>query len=128
MIVDSGGNILNTASDIGLESYVTGRGTYMYASSKAAVIKFTQILALNYSDRIRVNCICPGTTATNIFTNQNFDRFRDSIPMGRVAKPEEIAKTALFIVSDDASYMTGSIITVDGGASLLSGNHTDTRT
>ncbi len=122
MIIDSHGNILNTASNVGLHSHVTGRATYMYASSKAAIIQFTQIMALNYSDRIRVNCLCPGTTETNIFTNRDFDRFKNSIPMGRVAKPDEIAKTALFMVSDDASFMTGAVITVDGGEALLSLN------
>lgn len=122
MIVESKGNILNTASIDGLQSNPRGRSTYMYASSKAAVIQFTQIMALNYSDSIRVNCICPGLTETNLFTNRDFDRFNSAIPMGRVAKPEEIARIALFIASDDASYMTGSVITVDGGASLLSAN------
>ena len=122
MIVESHGCILNTASTEGLQSNVRGRATYMYAASKAATLQFSQLLALNYSDRIRVNTICPGTTETNIFTNRDFDRFKSSIPMGRVAQPIEIARTALFLVSEDASYITGSVITVDGGASLLSAN------
>ena len=119
LIIKCHGNILNNTSIDGLQSNIRGRATYMYASSKAATIQFMKICALNYSDRIRVNCICPGVTETPFFTNRDFSRFNSSIPMGRVAKPEEIAKAALFLVSDDASYITGSILTVDGGASIM---------
>ncbi len=87
MLIDSRGVILNNASIDGLQSNVRGRATYMYASSKAATIQFTQILALNYSDRVRVNCICPGLTETNLFTNRDFSRFDGTIPIGRIAKP-----------------------------------------
>lgn len=122
MLIESKGNIINNASIDGLQSNVRGRATYMYASSKAATIQFTQILALNYSDRVRVNCLCPGLTRTNLFTNRDFSRFDGTIPIGRIAEPIEIAKVALFLASDDASYVTGSVINVDGGASLLSAN------
>ncbi len=118
LVIASHGVILNNASIAGLQAHVRGRASYMYASAKAATVQFTQHLALNYSDRIRVNCICPGVTETNLFINRDFSRFNDSIPMGRVAKAEEIAKAALFLVSDDASYVTGCVLTVDGGASL----------
>ncbi len=113
------GVILNNASQAGLQSHVAGKASYMYASSKAAAIQFTQICALNYSDRIRVNCICPGITDTPIYTNKDYSRFIPSIPLGRVAKPEEIAKSALFLVSDDASYVSGAVLTVDGASSLV---------
>lgn len=76
------------------------------------------MLALNYADKIRVNALCPGVTRTPFFTNQDFTRFENSIPMGRVAEADEIAKVALFLVSDDASYITGAVIVADGGASL----------
>ncbi len=122
ILCDNHGCILNNASIDGLQSNVRGRATYMYASSKAATIQFTQILALNYSDKIRVNCICPGLTETNLFTNRDFSRFDGTIPIGRIAQPIEIAKAALFLVSEDASYITGAVINVDGGASLLSAN------
>ena len=62
--------------------------------------------------------MCPGTTETPIFTNRDFSRFNASIPMGRVAKPMEIARAALFLVSDDASYVTGAVLPVNGAASL----------
>lgn len=118
LVIASHGNILNNASIDGLQSNIRGRSTYLYATSKAATIQFTKLCALNYSDRIRVNCLCPGTTETPFFTNRDFSRFHDVIPIGRVAQPIEIAKAALFLVSDDASYVSGAVLTVDGGASL----------
>ncbi len=119
MIVDSKGTILNNASIDGMSSVCRGRANLAYAAAKAAEIKFTQQVALNYTPKgIRVNCICPGMTVTNLFTNRDFDRFNDSIPMGRCAMPEEIAKVALFLVSDDASYISGVALPVDGGLSL----------
>lgn len=119
MIVNSKGNILNCASIDGLDCNIRGTKNYMYSSSKAATIHFTKYCALNYSDKIRVNCLCPGVTDTPLWTNRDFSRFNSGIPMGRVGKVEEIAKVALFLVSDDASYVTGAVIPVDGGAALV---------
>ena len=119
VLIENNGNILNNASIDGLQSCVRGRASYAYGSSKAATIQFTQICALNFTPLgVRVNCLCPGVTDTPFFTNRDFSRFISSIPMGRVARPEEIAKVALFIVSDDASYISGANIVADGGASL----------
>lgn len=115
---NQGGTILNNASIDGMQSYTVGRRSYLYASAKAAVIQFTKICALNYAENhIRINCICPGITETNLFLNRDFSRFT-SIPMKRIGQPEEIAKAALFLVSDDASYVTGAALVVDGGKSL----------
>lgn len=120
LILASGGNILNNASIDGMQQLYRGRANYAYAASKAAVIKFTEQLALNYTSKgIRINCLCPGVTETSLFTNRDFSRFNSAIPMGRVAQPAEIARAALFLVSDDASYVSGAVLTVDGGASLL---------
>ena len=118
LVIKAKGNILNNASIDGLQSNIRGRASYAYGSSKAATIQFTKQCALNYSDRIRVNCLCPGVTETPFFTNRDFSRFIPSIPMGRVGQPEEIAKAALFLVSDDASYISGAVLTVDGAASI----------
>lgn len=118
-IVNAKGNILNCASIDGLDCNIRGTKNYMYSSSKAASIHFTKYCALNYSDKIRVNCICPGVTDTPLWTNRDFSRFNSAIPMGRVGQTEEIAKVALFLVSDDASYVTGAVIPVDGGAALM---------
>lgn len=118
MLTKSKGTILNNASVAGLSSFVDGKGAYMYSASKAAVIQFTKLCAKNYAKDIRINCICPGVVDTPIFTNRDFSRFDGKIPMGRVAMPEEIAKVALFLTSEDASYITGAVIPVDGGMSI----------
>lgn len=112
------GVILNNASINGLHSYVKGKKSYMYATSKAAAIQFTRYLAKNYAPNVRVNVLCPGMTVTNLFTNRDFSRFANVNLLGRMAQPEEIAKIALFLVSDDASFITGSIIVADGGETI----------
>lgn len=120
LIIESRGTILNNTSIDGMQCLNRGRANYAYSASKAAAIKFSQQLALNYTPRgIRVNCLCPGVTDTPFFTNRDFSRFNASIPMGRVGKPDEIAKAALFLVSDDASYISGAVLPVDGAASLV---------
>lgn len=118
LLRDGGGVILNNASVAGMSSFIEGEGAYMYGSSKAAVIQFTKLCAKNYAPDIRVNCICPGVVDTPIFTNRDFSRFQGKIPLGRIAQSEEVAKAALFLVSDDAAYITGAVLPVDGGMSL----------
>lgn len=118
LLKERGGIILNNASVAGMPSFVDGKGAYMYSASKAAVIQFTKLCAKNYAPDIRVNCICPGVVDTPIFTNRDFSRFEGKIPMGRVAQPEEVARAALFLVSDDAAYITGAALPVDGGMSI----------
>lgn len=118
LIEKSKGTILNNSSITGLQAHAEGQRSYLYASSKAAIIQFTRICALNYAlCGVRVNCLCPGIVDTPLYTNRDFSRF-NNIPLGRIAQPEEIAKAALFLVSDDASYVVGAVLTVDGGKSL----------
>lgn len=118
LIEKSKGTILNNSSIAGLQAHAEGQRSYLYASSKAAIIQFTRICALNYAlCGVRVNCLCPGIVDTPLYTNRDFSRF-NNIPLGRIAQPEEIAKAALFLVSDDASYVVGAVLTVDGGKSL----------
>ena len=117
-LIDRKGVILNNASINGLQRYTKGAKSYMYATSKAALIQFTQYLAKNYAPDVRVNCLCPGMTETNLFTNRDFSRFKGCNLLDRMAKPEEIAKVALFLVSEDSSFMTGSVIVADGGETL----------
>jgi len=122
MQAQGGGSIVNTASSAGL---VGLRNLAAYTASKGAVLQFTKNLALDYAaDHIRVNAICPGVTATEmtmqiieddpdpIAARARFDRV---IPRGTMAEPIEIARVALFLASDEASYMTGAAVPVDGG-------------
>lgn len=118
MLKESRGTILNNASINGLHTYIKGRKSYMYASSKAALIQLSRYLAKNYAPDIRVNVICPGMTKTNLFTNKDFSRFADVNLLGRMAEPMEIARVAAFLLSEDSSFMTGSIIVVDGGETI----------
>lgn len=113
------GVILNNASINGLHHYIKGKQSYMYATSKAALIQFTRYLAKNYAPEVRVNCLCPGMTTTNLFTNRDFSRFENCNLLGRMADPEEIGRVALFLVSGDSSFMTGSVVVADGGETLL---------
>lgn len=116
-LIKTRGVILNTASVAGMHSYASGK-TYAYSASKAAVIQFTRMLAKNYGRDVRINCICPGVVDTPIFINRDFSRYDSMIPMKRVAQPEDIAKVATFLCSDDAGYINGAVIPVDGGQSI----------
>lgn len=117
-LLKSKGVILNNASIAGLQYYAAGR-SYAYSASKAAVIQFSHQMAKNYgTEGIRVNCICPGIIETPILHGRDPKIYEERIPLGRVGTPEDVAKVALFLVSDDSAYLTGEIIKVDGGASL----------
>lgn len=120
MLREVRGNIVNNASVSGLQSWTSGTKNYIYGASKAATIKFTKLCALNYAKEVRVNCICPGIVDTEIFLNRDFSRFDGAIPMGYIAQPIEIAKAVLFLASDDAQYITGAVLPVDGGMALKS--------
>jgi NAD(P)-dependent dehydrogenase (short-subunit alcohol dehydrogenase family) len=117
------GVILNTASLSGLRAQAQNEA---YCAAKAGVIQLTRSLARELAaDRIRVNCICPGAVDTPLlrrFTGSG-ERADEEVaavgrraPLGRVARPEEIAAAALFLVSDEASFITGVALPVDGGA------------
>lgn len=115
MLQEAHGVVLNNTSINGLQSYIKGKRSYMYATSKAAAIQFTKYLAKFYAPDVRVNALCPGITVTNLFTNRDFSRFDGCNLLGRMAEPLEIARVALFLVSDDSSFITGSVIVADGG-------------
>ncbi|HEX8553479.1 MAG TPA: SDR family oxidoreductase [Sphingomonas sp.] len=118
-----GGAIVLTASVAGIRS---GAGSPAYSASKAGVINLAQVAAQQLSGaNIRVNAICPGLTETGM-TRPTFDYARDAgkldrvgrlNPLRRGAQPDELAKVALFLASDDASYVNGQAIAVDGGLS-----------
>lgn len=125
-----GGAIVLTASVAGLRS---GAGSPAYSASKAGVINLAQVAAQQLTgSNVRVNAVCPGLTETGM-TRPTFDYARDAgkldrigrlNPLRRGAQPDELAKVALFLASDDASYVNGQAIVVDGG---LSSSHPVTR-
>ncbi len=118
-----GGSIINLASTMGLVGYPVGIGGGFnpYPPSKGGVIQFTRTLAIDSARKnIRVNCLCPGYVTTNLTRglteNPETMAFLEELhPMGRLGRPEEIANAALYLASDDASYVTGVALTVDGG-------------
>jgi len=119
----TGGSIINISSDAGLKAY-EGFNADAYSASKAALILLTKCWALEYAkDKIRVNCICPGAVDTDMskpfLETQKDKEFMDNEhPIGRIGQPEEVAKAVMYFVSDDASWITGAILAVDGGASI----------
>lgn len=114
----SHGCIVNIASIAGLHSYVTGR-SYAYSTSKAAVIQLSQMMAKNYAEEnIRVNCICPGIIETPMLHGRGIAEYGDRIPLHRLGTPMDVANAAVFLASDDAAYLTGVTLPVDGGVSL----------
>ncbi len=118
----SSGTIINVSSDAGLKAY-EGFNADAYSASKAALIVLTKCWALEYAkDKIRVNCVCPGvidTDMTKPFLQTEKDRefMNNDHPLGRIGKPDEIAKSILFLASEDSSWTTGAILAVDGGQS-----------
>ena len=118
-----GGSIINLASIMGIVGYPVGLGGGFnaYPPSKGGVVQFTKTLATDLAgENIRVNCLCPGFVETNLTKNLTSDADTNEMlkrlhPMGRLGKADEIASAALFLASDDASFITGSSLVVDGG-------------
>ncbi|MFM2370379.1 MAG: hypothetical protein RIS85_101 [Pseudomonadota bacterium] len=120
-----GGAIVNTASASGLAADF---GFTAYNAAKAGVINYTRCLAIDHAkDGIRANAICPGPVDTPLLTTGVDaiaglrDNWEQRVPMNRFARPEEIAAVAAFLASDDASYLTGAAIPVDGGLTAQTG-------
>ena len=122
-----GGAILNTGSIASLSGQV---GTPAYSASKGAIALLTKSLALDLGrDRIRVNCICPGITDTAMLREHLGDgaegeaRIKERlsrVPLGEILSPEDIARAALYLVSDDSAGITGVLHVVDGGLTAAS--------
>lgn len=116
------GCIVNLSSYVGLVGF---RGASAYAASKAAIINLTRSMALDHArDGVRVNAVCPGSVDTEMIhaawkkfgdVEQARRLWSEKHPMGRIAQPEEVSRTILFLASDEASFITGTALAVDGG-------------
>ncbi len=120
-----GGAIVNVASDAGR---VGSSGEAVYSAAKGGVIAFTKAIAREVArQNIRVNCVCPGPTDTPLLA-ENFlgeegakiiEAMQRGIPVKRLGKPEEIAFAIRFLASDEASYITGQVLSVNGGLNMV---------
>ena len=119
LLASGGGAIVNVASFVALMGAATAQ--IAYTASKGGVLAMTREIAVEYARRgIRANALCPGPIQTPLLEELLSDPERRArrmvhIPMGRLGRAEELAKAALFLASDDASFMTGAALVVDGG-------------
>lgn len=111
---DGTGKIVNISSVVGVHG---NAGQANYASAKAGVISYTKSMARHLMPKIQVNCIAPGLVATDMTSGFDLSKLSDS-PLGRPAKPEDIANGVSYLVSAD--YTTGQVLEIDGGLSLWS--------
>jgi NAD(P)-dependent dehydrogenase (short-subunit alcohol dehydrogenase family) len=119
-----GGTLLSTASVAGLSG---GDGPQAYSAAKAAVINLTRAVAIELApDRIRVNCICPGGINTPLLHRGSPEAMGQLLDLAQPwpdhGRPEDIAAAALYLASDDARFVTGEALVVDGGMTAVGGN------
>ena len=118
MIKRGGGSIINTSSSTGAHDVAPDIAAYV--TSKGGVTLLTRAMAVDHAkDKVRVNAIAPGPTDTPMLrdnmSQEELDAFASTFPMKRLGRPEELAYAALFLASDEASFVTGAILAVDGG-------------
>ncbi len=117
----TGGSIINVTSVTGVIPFAK-QG--VYAATKAAIHQFTKVMALEWADRnVRVNAIAPGWVETelvgDLFASRHGEGLRSDIPMGRLARPEDITGAAVWLASNASSYVTGTVTVIDGGRQLV---------
>jgi NAD(P)-dependent dehydrogenase (short-subunit alcohol dehydrogenase family) len=119
MIKRGGGVIIHIAARSGMLGQA---GRAAYCASKGGLVRLTEAMAMDHAkDRIRVNCICPGPTRTPMVdtsTAEKLARYRTRVPLGRIGEPDDVAYAALYLASDEASFVTGAILPVDAGMRL----------
>jgi NAD(P)-dependent dehydrogenase (short-subunit alcohol dehydrogenase family) len=118
MIDGGGGSVINMTSSTG--AHDAAPNTAAYVASKGGVALLTRCMAIDHAeDKVRVNALAPGPTDTNMLrdnlSSEQIHAFQNTFPMKRLGRPEELAYAALFLASDEASFVTGAIIAVDGG-------------
>jgi len=120
MLRNGGGSIVNTSS---MSALVAFPMLPAYSGSKGGVSALTRVTAAEYASRnVRVNAIAPGAIDTGMTEDLPADYLQEAVKgtlMGRIGQPEEIARAALFLASDDASFVTGAVLPVDGGYTLV---------
>lgn len=125
MVERKSGCIVNVSSD---SARVGSMGEAIYAGSKAAVVAFSKTLAREHArDNIRVNVVCPGLVRTSLVDEMNEEDFArkilgsivNHIPLRRFGEPEEIASMVVFLASDASRYVTGQVVSVDGGLTMV---------
>ena len=121
--LSKGGSVVFVSSVDGPK--IVHAGNSVYSGSKSALVGMARNMAIDLaSKKIRVNCVLPGTTDTPMIhigsaTNEDLEKIATEFPMKRFARPEEIANAITFLLSDAASYITGTELTVDGGFSII---------
>ena len=116
-LMSTGGAVVNMSS----RSYLGNFGQFNYSLSKGGLVGMTRALALDLAPEIRVNAVAPGLVATGMTLGmppEVLQRLVAAVPMGRMAKPSEIADLVAFLVSDQSSYVTGGVYIIGGGRSL----------
>ncbi len=116
------GAIVNVASEAGLNGY---REMSVYCASKGGVVNLTRAMAMELAPQVRVNCVCPGYVDTDMIRRDYIEQSADpaaterevygDAPMKRIATPGEIATSILYLASDDAGFVTGAALAIDGG-------------
>ncbi len=119
----SGGTIVNVASEAGLNGFGT---LTVYCASKGGVVNMTRAMAMELAPEIRVNCVCPGYVDTDMVRRDYIDQSDDPIaaerateeeaPLNRMATPEEIGRAITYLASNDARFITGHALAIDGGS------------
>ena len=119
---ESGGNIVNIASDAGL---IGVPGITVYCGSKGGVVNMARAMALEVAPDVRVNCVCPGYVDTDMIRRDHIEkkddpaaaeqRMIDYAPLKRIATPAEISHAVLYLASDEARFVTGTALAIDGG-------------
>src|SRR5947209_3559779 len=119
MMRQRSGRIINLSS---VAAEYVSQGQTNYSASKGAINAFTRALAVELGGRnVTVNAIAPGFIATDMgaaVRDKADDTLKKAIPLRRVGRPEDVARVAVFLASDDSTYITGQVLTVDGGLSL----------